>query len=58
MTEVIDTEKLLRPRRKIMGISAILLPYRVGGEVDWQGFDAHLHRTLGVQQIVYLRLKK
>ncbi|HBV61486.1 MAG TPA: dihydrodipicolinate synthase family protein [Rhodopirellula sp.] len=46
MTEVIDPAKLLRPRRKIMGISAILLPYHVGGEVDWQGFDAHLHRTL------------
>ena len=46
MNEVIDPAKLLRPRRKIMGISAILLPYHVGGEVDWQGFDAHLHRTL------------
>ena len=31
MTEVIDPAKLLRPRRKIKGISAILLPYHVGG---------------------------
>ncbi|MAI32125.1 MAG: dihydrodipicolinate synthase family protein [Planctomycetaceae bacterium TMED240] len=46
MTEVIDPTKLLQTRRKIMGISAILLPYHVGGEVDWQGFDEHLHRTL------------
>ena len=46
MTEVIDPTKLLQPRRKITGISAILLPYHSGGEVDWQGFDAHLHRTL------------
>lgn len=46
MTEVMDPAKLLRPRRKIMGVSAILLPYKVGGEVDWQGFDMHLQRTL------------
>ena len=46
MTEVMDPVKLLRPRRKIMGVSAILLPYKVGGEVDWQGFDMHLQRTL------------
>lgn len=46
MTEVMDPAKLLRPRRKIMGVSAILLPYKLGGEVDWQGFDMHLQRTL------------
>ncbi|MGB1816640.1 MAG: dihydrodipicolinate synthase family protein [Rubripirellula sp.] len=46
MTEVMDPAKLLRPRRKIMGVSAILLPYKVGGEVDWQGFEMHLQRTL------------
>lgn len=46
MTDVMDPAKLLRPRRKIMGVSAILLPYHPGGEVDWQGFDAHMQRTL------------
>ena len=46
MTEVIDPAKMFRPRRKIMGISAILLPYHLGGEINWQGFDSHLHRTL------------
>ena len=36
----------MSPRRKVTGISAILLPYEEGGEVDWKGFDAHLIRTL------------
>jgi len=47
MNDLIDSQKLLSPRRKITGISAILLPYKQGGEVDWNGFDAHLIRTLG-----------
>ena len=46
MIELMDPTKLLQPRRKIMGISAILLPYHAGGEVDWEGFDAHVQRTL------------
>ncbi|MDA7893472.1 dihydrodipicolinate synthase family protein [Rhodopirellula sp.] len=46
MTEIIDPSKLLQPRRKITGVSAILLPYHAEGQVDWQGFDDHLHRTL------------
>lgn len=37
---------LLRPRRKITGMSAILLPFLSNGEVDWIGFDAHLKRTV------------
>lgn len=36
---------LLRPRRRITGMSAVLLPHR-GGEVDWAAFDAHLARTV------------
>ncbi len=42
----IDPVPLIRPRRTITGISAILLPMLEGGEVDWPGFEAHLSRTL------------
>jgi dihydrodipicolinate synthase/N-acetylneuraminate lyase len=33
------------PRRKITGYSAILLPFRADGLVDWDGFCAHVART-------------
>lgn len=36
---------LLKPRRQIRGISAILLPFAGSGEVDWPAFDAHIRRT-------------
>lgn len=36
---------MLRPRRHIMGISAILLPFRDDGNIDWEAFDRHLERT-------------
>jgi dihydrodipicolinate synthase/N-acetylneuraminate lyase len=36
---------MLRPRRRIIGMSAILLPFKVNGEIDWAGFDAHVTRT-------------
>ncbi|MBI1344816.1 dihydrodipicolinate synthase family protein [bacterium] len=37
---------MLRPRRKVTGISAILLPFTSSnGEVDWPAFDAHVERT-------------
>lgn len=36
---------LLKPRRQIHGISAILLPFTESGAVDWPAFDAHLLRT-------------
>ena len=39
-----DPIALLRPRRAITGISAVLLPLRDDG-VDWPAFDAHLART-------------
>ncbi len=35
----------IRPRRKITGISAILLPFRSDGEIDWASFVAHVVRT-------------
>jgi dihydrodipicolinate synthase/N-acetylneuraminate lyase len=36
---------LIRPRRQIVGISAVLLPYTTAGAIDWDGFGAHLART-------------
>ncbi len=36
---------LLKPRRQIHGISAILLPFTESGAVDWPAFDSHLLRT-------------
>jgi dihydrodipicolinate synthase/N-acetylneuraminate lyase len=41
----IDPIKMLRPRRKITGISAILLPFTSSGDIDWKGFAAHCVRT-------------
>ncbi|MEM6472908.1 MAG: dihydrodipicolinate synthase family protein, partial [Planctomycetota bacterium] len=35
----------VRPNRRIRGMSAILLPLLESGEVDWEGFDAHVVRT-------------
>lgn len=32
--------------RKILGMSAILLPFETTGEIDWPGFRAHVQRTL------------
>lgn len=37
--------KMLRPGRKINGISATLLPFRQNGKVDWNGFCGHVDRT-------------
>lgn len=45
-TRNIDPTSLLKPRRKITGISAILLPYAEDSKVDWNDFDAHVRRTL------------
>ncbi|MFG0262661.1 MAG: dihydrodipicolinate synthase family protein [Novipirellula sp. JB048] len=42
----LDPLALLTPRRKITGMSAILLPFQQDGEIDWPGFDAHVSRTL------------
>jgi dihydrodipicolinate synthase/N-acetylneuraminate lyase len=35
----------LRPGRRITGMSAVLLPFRAGGAIDWPGFEAHVART-------------
>jgi dihydrodipicolinate synthase/N-acetylneuraminate lyase len=41
----IDPAALLRPRRTIRGMSAILLPFRSDLSVDWDAFAAHVART-------------
>ena len=46
-TPAIDPTRLLRPRRRIAGASAILLPFDSGGGIDWGAFDAHVGRTAG-----------
>ncbi len=41
----IDPAALLRPRRTIRGMSAILLPFRADRTIDWDAFTAHVTRT-------------
>lgn len=41
----IDPLEMIRPRRKITGISAILLPFLDNGEVDWPSLRQHVKRT-------------
>lgn len=43
--DVVDPFALLRPRRRIEGISAVLLPFTVSGAIDEPAFAAHLART-------------
>jgi dihydrodipicolinate synthase/N-acetylneuraminate lyase len=40
-----DPLALLRPRRRVEGISAVLLPFDAAGAVDWRAFGAHVLRT-------------
>jgi dihydrodipicolinate synthase/N-acetylneuraminate lyase len=41
----IDPISMLRPRRTIQGVSAILLPFAADGAIDWDAFAAHVART-------------
>ena len=41
----LDPVQMLRPRRRIEGNSAILLPFHENGAVDWKGFTDHVERT-------------
>ncbi len=41
----IDPQAMIRPMRKITGISAILLPFTDVGEIDWAGLADHVRRT-------------
>lgn len=36
----------IRPQRRILGMSAVLLPHDPSGDIDWLAFTAHLRRTL------------
>ncbi|MBN9523186.1 dihydrodipicolinate synthase family protein [bacterium] len=42
---MLDPIAMLRPRRAVTGMSAILLPFTDAGDIDWPGFDAHVART-------------
>ena len=35
----------IRPRRAIRGISAVLVPYTLDGDIDWPAVEAHIART-------------
>lgn len=41
----INPMAMLRPRRTIWGISAILLPFHDNGDIDWDSFVKHVRRT-------------
>jgi dihydrodipicolinate synthase/N-acetylneuraminate lyase len=41
----IDPLQLIRPKRKITGMSAVLLPFREDGKIDGDGFCRHVRRT-------------
>lgn len=44
---VAGIQALLRPRRRIVGISAVLLPFADGqGSVDWSALGRHIGRTV------------
>jgi dihydrodipicolinate synthase/N-acetylneuraminate lyase len=45
-TESIETVARIRPRRPIVGMSAILLPFTDSGAIDWKGLEGHIARTL------------
>jgi dihydrodipicolinate synthase/N-acetylneuraminate lyase len=41
----LDPATLVRSRRRIRGMSAILLPFTADRRIDWDGFAAHVART-------------
>ncbi|HEX7166866.1 MAG TPA: dihydrodipicolinate synthase family protein [Acidimicrobiales bacterium] len=40
-----DVPARLRPRRAIVGMSAVLVPFTADGAIDWGAFEAHVART-------------
>jgi dihydrodipicolinate synthase/N-acetylneuraminate lyase len=42
---MLDPIAMIRPRRPVTGMSAILLPFTATGDIDWPAFDAHVART-------------
>jgi len=47
VTPEVAAAPALRPRRTILGISAVLLPFTAAGDVDWAGYEALLRQTVG-----------
>ncbi|ODU01197.1 MAG: dihydrodipicolinate synthase family protein [Planctomycetes bacterium SCN 63-9] len=45
MPSSLDPIAMIVPRRRITGMSAILLPFDPGGGIDWPAFRAHVLRT-------------
>jgi len=45
MRTVVTPPMLDRSRRRILGISAVLLPFDSKGGIDWDAFSAHVART-------------
>jgi dihydrodipicolinate synthase/N-acetylneuraminate lyase len=41
----LDPLSMIRPKRKIEGISAVLLPFQSNGNIDWPAFREHVRRT-------------
>ena len=41
----VQPERMIKPRRKIKGISAILLPFKDNYAIDWPGLADHVRRT-------------
>jgi dihydrodipicolinate synthase/N-acetylneuraminate lyase len=44
-TEDVSPETLIVRRRRITGMSAVLLPFFANGSVDWSSFEKHVERT-------------
>jgi dihydrodipicolinate synthase/N-acetylneuraminate lyase len=47
---------MFRPRRKIVGMSAVLLPYDDRGRIDWESFRAQLSRTFAAGLIAAVNM--
>lgn len=45
MSELPHPSRRIRPKRRILGMSAVLLPFTDRGEIDWPAFRAHIERT-------------
>ena len=45
ITTALHPVSMIKTNRKITGISAILLPFKADGSVDWESFSAHVSRT-------------
>ena len=41
----VNPTAMIRPKRKITGVSAILLPFRENGDIDWPGLADHVRRA-------------